>query len=297
MLREFAPAKVNLALHVVDRLPDGRHALESPVAFAAFGDTVTVEPAEVDSLHVDGPFAAALSDEGDNLVTRARDALRAHAGVSTPVAIGLTKRIPVAAGLGGGSADAGATLRALRSLWRVALDDRELAAVGAPLGADVAMCVLSRALIARGVGDRLVPVEGGSGALDLDGRGLVLVNPGVVVPTGAVFEGLAERRNASLPPVNRDPIAWLAACRNDLEAPASVIAPAVGDVLGALRDRTSGGGVLLARMSGSGATCFAVTADEAAAAGLADRLAADHPAWFVASTRFQDRAAEAIASA
>ena len=288
MLTEPAPAKINLALHVIGRLDDGRHALESPVAFAELADTVAVEPADRDAFRIDGPFAPALADDDPaaNLVLRARDALRARAGVSAPVAIALTKRVPVAAGLGGGSADAAATLRALRSLWRLALTDADLAAVGAPLGSDVPMCVVSRALVAKGAGERLAPLEGGAAALGLAGRGLVLLNPGAPVSTAAVFAALERRGNAPLPPVGDDPLEWLRSCRNDLEAPARAIAPAIGEALDVLR-----GGALLARMSGSGATCFAVVESEAAAEAMRARIAARHPDWFVAATRFADRPA------
>ena len=279
MITEPAPAKVNLALHVVGRRGDGYHLLETPVAFTGFGDTVRVESAERDTVTMDGPPI-----DGSNIVAAARDALRARAGVSAPVAIRIAKRVPVAAGLGGGSADAAATLRALRTLWRLALADADLAAIAAPLGADVPMCVLSRAAIARGVGDALMPVEGGAAGMGLTGLGVVLANPRVAVPTPAVFGALDRSDNAPLPPVAGDPIAWLRACRNDLEPPARTIAPAIGDVLATLAD-----GALLARMSGSGATCFALTPDAASAAAMAERLAREHPGWFVTATRFEDR--------
>ena len=279
-----APAKVNLALHVVGRRPDGYHRLESPVAFTAFGDGVRVAAAERDAVALDGPPI-----EGPNIVAAARDALRAHAGVSAPVAIRVAKRIPVAAGLGGGSANAAACLRALRDHWRLALTDADLARLAAPLGADVPMCVLSRAAIARGVGNELTPVAGGADGMGIAALGVVLVNPGVPVPTPAVFAALAGRENPPLPPVSGDPLAWLAACRNDLEAPARAIAPVIGDVLGALRPHA-----VLARMSGSGATCFALTPDAASADALAERIAADHPDWFTVATRFVDGAAPAI---
>ena len=283
MITEPAPAKVNLALHVVGRRNDGHHLLESPVAFTAFGDEVHVEASERDTVAMEGPPV-----EGPNIVAAARDALRAHAGVGTPVAITIAKRIPVAAGLGGGSADAAASLRALRTLWRLALADADLAAIAAPLGADVPMCVLSRTAMARGVGDGLTPIEGGAGGMGLAGLGVVLANPGVAVPTPAVFGGLARADNAPLPPVSGDPLAWLRACRNDLGPPARAIAPVIGDVLAALSP-----GALLARMSGSGATCFALTPDAASAAAMAERVASDHPAWFVAATRFEDRTGDA----
>ena len=286
MLTEHAPAKINLALHVVGRLDDGRHALESPVAFAELGDTIVVEPSDADRFRVEGPFAGALVDEDPaaNLVLRARDALRARAGVSTPVAITLRKHIPVAAGLGGGSADAAATLRALRTHWRLGLTDEDLATVGAELGADVPMCAVSRALVASGAGERLTPIEGGVEGLGLGPCGVVLANPGVPVSTRDVFRALERPANAALPPPGSDPLAWLSACRNDLEPAARALAPAIGKVLEALDD-----GALLARMSGSGATCFAIVADGATARAMAERIARDHPDWFVAATRFHDR--------
>lgn len=276
---EPAPAKVNLSLHVVGRRADGYHAIESAVAFTAFGDTVTVGPAERDEVCVDGPFADRL--DGPNLVAAARDALRARVPASVPARIALTKRIPVAAGLGGGSADAAATLRALARLWRFGpaeAVEAELCAVGATLGADVPMCVLSRPLVARGIGERLTPMEGAG----LDGLGVVIVNPLLPLATPAVFAELSDPDGAALPPLEGDLLAWLAASRNDLEGPAIAALPVIRDVLGLLDDAA------LARMTGSGATCYGLYRSMDAAEAAAARIGATRPDWFVTSTRFKE---------
>lgn len=279
---EPAPAKVNLSLHVLGRRADGYHDLESAVAFTSFGDTVRVEPADRDEICVDGPFAARI--EGPNLIEAARDALRARVPASVPVRIALTKRIPVAAGLGGGSADAAATLRALARLWRFGPAEavvEELCAIGGTLGADVPMCVLSRALVARGIGERLSPLEGAA----LERYGVVLVNSLQPLATPEMFARLAAPDNAALPPPEgTDMLGWLRASRNDLEAPAHDALPAIGEVLDALDD------ALLARMSGSGATCYGLYADTEAARAAATRIAKERPDWLAVATRFEDAA-------
>jgi 4-diphosphocytidyl-2-C-methyl-D-erythritol kinase len=282
---EAAPAKVNLALHVTGRRADGFHTLDTLVAFPPVADTLTVTGDADDArppLTVDGPFAAAVPTGPDNLVLAAAARLAEAAGDGAPrsVRIHLTKALPVAAGIGGGSADAAATLRALDRLWDLRLGADRLAAIGRPLGADVAMCVHGRPLRATGIGDvteRFVT---------LPPAGIVLVNPGVPVPTPAVFRALERRDNPPLPPLPdrfADAAAlagWLAAGRNDLEAAARTVAPAIGDVLAAVGgDRE----VLLTRLSGSGATVFALAADAAAAGRIAARLAAAEPRWWIAA--------------
>lgn len=270
---ERAPAKINLALHVRHRRPDGYHALETLFAFAVDGDTITVDEAEANSLTITGPFAADLlpADAGDgraawsgNLVSAAADAFAAAFGVDARHAITLDKHLPVASGIGGGSADAAATLRALARLHAVAPYDPRLYAVAARLGADVPACLANRTTLGTGKGDVLVDLEG------LAGTPLLCVNPGVAVSTAAVF--------AAWDGIDRGPIpegALLAralAGRNDLEPPATALAPAIAEVR-ALMDAAPG--VTLARMSGSGATCFAlfdtVAARDAAAAQAAAR--------------------------
>lgn len=290
---EPARAKVNLALHVTGRRADGFHSLDTLVAFPPIADTVTVTAAdrgEGFGLTVDGPFAAAVPTGADNLVLRAAARLAEAAGAPSgdrpPAAvlphtgIRLTKALPVAAGLGGGSADAAATLRALDGLWGLDLGSDRLAELGRPLGADVAMCVHARPLRATGIGDVVERF------VALPAAGIVLVNPGVAVSTPAVFAILACRDNPPLPPLPdrftdaADLTAWLRLGRNDLEAAARTVAPAIGDVLAAL---SADPDVLLARLSGSGATVFALTADAASAERVAARIAAPRRPWWVAA--------------
>ncbi|WP_378943976.1 4-(cytidine 5'-diphospho)-2-C-methyl-D-erythritol kinase [Mesorhizobium sp. ANAO-SY3R2] len=278
-LAELAPAKINLALHVTGRRADGYHLLESLVVFAEFGDRIAVSSAARDSFLVEGRFARDVPLTNDNLVLRARDMLRAAypAHPTSPVSIALEKNLPVASGIGGGSSDAAATLRALVRLWRIPVDVVTLARLALPLGADLPMCVAARPLVARGIGEQLEPVE------RLPALPIVLVNPGVPVETPSVFRALASRDNPPLAPLSdttavRD---WLTATRNDLEPPAISIEPLVGDALAALR----GAGASFVRMSGSGATCFGIFDDSATAARAAEAIAGERPRWFSTATR------------
>ncbi|PIP01008.1 4-(cytidine 5'-diphospho)-2-C-methyl-D-erythritol kinase [Pleomorphomonas carboxyditropha] len=278
---EEARAKVNLALHVVGRRPDGYHDLDMLVAFAGIGDTVTLTPGDADRFVIDGPMAGDLRADGDNLVLRALRGFRELDGRTDPLAIGLVKRLPVASGIGGGSADAAATLRGLCRLYGRSLDDPAITALALSLGADVPMCLDGRPARVAGVGERIAPTAGKLAF------GLLLVNPRVGVSTPAVFRALGRRDNPPLPALpafgtGTDLAAFLAAgTRNDLEPPAKAIAPAIADVLAALADLP---GVRLARMSGSGATCFGLFDDEADARMAGARLAADHPGWWVEPT-------------
>ena len=256
MIVEPAPAKLNLALHVRARRDDGYHELETLFAFVRDGDTVTLADAAADAFAITGPFAANLSGEGDNLVTRARDAFRAAFG-GGPCAITLDKHLPVASGIGGGSADAAATLRALARRHGVAIDDPALVAVADRLGSDVPACLAGVTLIGRGRGERLTPVAGLA-------MPVLLVNPGVAVSTAQVFAGWDRIDRGPLPEGDAMTIAQTG--RNDLEPPARALAPAIDTVLALLGAQR---GVRVARMSGSGATCFALfdhAADRAAAA-------------------------------
>ncbi|HYF05981.1 MAG TPA: 4-(cytidine 5'-diphospho)-2-C-methyl-D-erythritol kinase, partial [Acetobacteraceae bacterium] len=264
----FAPAKVNLYLHVTGRRPDGYHLLDSLVVFADVGDEVAAAPAETLSLTVDGAGAEALAAEADNLVLRAARALAEAAGIAPRAALRLTKILPVAAGLGGGSADAAAALRVLRTLWGLSLDDAALSGIARRIGADVPACLAARPCRMEGIGEVLGPAPA------LPRFGLVLANPRVALATPAVFAA----RQGAFSPRAVLPVGWadadamardLAAQANDLEPPARALCPAIGDVLAALRALP---GVLLARMSGSGATCFALMATPAEAAQAATRL-------------------------
>ena len=254
MIHEPAPAKINLALHVRRRRPDGYHELETLFAFASEGDVVTVVPAERWSFAITGPFAADLGTDidarwADNLVTRAADAFRRLVPATPPHAIVLDKRLPIASGIGGGSADAAATLRALARSTGIAPDDPRLYALALPLGADVPACLLGLTAEGRGVGEALAPIDG------LPGTPLLLINPGVAVSTAAVFGGWDGIDRGPLP--SGALLDRARAGRNDLAAPARTLAPVIGEVEAML---AAAPGVLLARMSGSGATCFALFA-------------------------------------
>jgi 4-diphosphocytidyl-2-C-methyl-D-erythritol kinase len=257
-IRIFAPAKINLFLHVGDKRPDGYHALESLVVFVDVGDELVMAPAPELSLEIEGPFAGELSGEGDNLVLKAARALGASAAIT------LTKNLPVASGIGGGSADAAAVLRGLGR----GRDD--LHRIAGLLGSDVPVCVESRAAWMEGRGEILTPMT-------VPEMHLVLVNPRVGVPTAAVFRALQARSG-----LGAARTVALDGTRNDLESPARVIQPVIGKVLDALSRSPD---VQLARMSGSGATCFGLFGDAEAAARAADRLAGAHPGWWVRAAR------------
>lgn len=286
-LSEDAPAKLNLFLHVVGRREDGYHLLESLVAFADIGDRLTAEPAADLGLRVEGPFADRLTEpDEDNLVLRAARLLRDRLGMKRGAALRLEKNLPVASGIGGGSADAAAALRLLNRLWDGGLDGPALAELGLSLGADVPVCVASRAALMRGVGEILDP------AAVPAPFGLLLVNPLEPVSTPQVF--MAYRRDHGFAAADahdwvteRDPQRWLrrlGETGNGLEAPARGLAPAVGAILQAMAGMP---GCLLARMSGSGATCFALFPDAAAAAAAGAEIASAHPDWWVAAGRLR----------
>lgn len=283
-----APAKVNLCLHVTGRRADGYHLLDTLAVFAEAADLVEVAAAAETSLAVSGPFAGPLdSDPADNLVLRAAAAL---AGRGPGFACRLTKNLPVAAGLGGGSADAAAALRAMAGLCGQAPDDEELARLGLALGADVPMCLRSVPLRARGVGEEIEPLDG------FPRLSLVLVNPRVPVSTGEVFRRLGGRFGGpAADPTglrdSRDVAGWIAATRNDLEEPARAVEPAVAAVLDALGDEP---GCLAARMSGSGATCFGVFDDDAAAERAARQLGGAQPGWWVQASPTRERRPELV---
>lgn len=272
-LAETGWAKINLALHVRARRPDGYHEIETLFAFVDHGDGITARVAEADSLKIDGEFAEGLSGDADNLVLRALTLLRERYGADRVprLAVTLTKRLPVAAGIGGGSADAAAMARLVRTHFLPELGDGILARVMAPLGADVAACVASRTCLGTGVGEDLSPVTG----LSLDGTPVLLVNPRQPVMTGPVFAAWDGIDRGALygDPAGR---AKLLAARNDLQRPAIAQCPAIVDVL------TELGGLepWLARMSGSGATCFALFDALAERDTASVKLAQSHPHWW-----------------
>lgn len=282
----LAPAKINLFLHVGPPQADGFHPICSWMTFADLGDRVSCYEADALEVKLSGPFAGALRGESDNLVLRAARALLARTrGPQLPFGIMLEKALPVAAGLGGGSSDAGAVLRLLNTALRVNLGEDELEAVAAGLGADGAACLWARPVIAEGRGEKLSPAPR-TPSLDV-----VLVNPGVPVPTGQVYARLDARKGwgpaerPSLPEALEsaaEVAGLLSLLRNDLEAAAVEIAPEVGDALDFLRAEPE---TLLARMSGSGGTCFALCASDYEAETLAERLEALRPGWWVQRTR------------
>lgn len=285
MVECFAPAKVNLYLHVTGRRADGYHLLDSLVVFAGAGDTVRAAPSDDLSLSIDGPNAGPLAVEADNIVLKAARALAAAAGVPARAAITLTKRLPVASGIGGGSADGAAALRALCRLWRIAPGEADLAAIGLGIGADLPVCLAGRPTQMAGIGEILTPAPA------LPPAWLVLVNPCVGLSTPAVFKARQSAFSPAAPlsgtPVDAAALASAMATRaNDLAEPAIRLLPVVGDVLDAIVRQP---GCLLARMSGSGATCFGLFADQADADGAALGLSAHRPDWWVAAAPLVSR--------
>lgn len=280
-----APAKINLALHVTGRRPDGYHLLESLVVFSEFGDRLSFEAADEHSLVVTGPYAGDVPTGGDNLVIAARKTLREavieFGEISpSPVLIRLEKHLPVASGIGGGSSDAATALRGLDVLWNLALSSDRLAGIGRSLGADVPMCLVGKPLVARGIGEIVEPLAA------FPRLPMVLVNPGVPVATPAVFATLSTRDNPPLPAMPKSPglaalLAWLSLTRNDLEEPAIRLAPPIAEALLALRANDAA----FARMSGSGATCFGLFASASAADAAAESIRCAQPGWFVAATK------------
>ena len=281
LVRRAAPAKLNLYLHVLGRRDDGYHLLDSLVAFADIADLVTAHPAERLSLEITGPFASALQGGGatENLVWRAAVALAARAGIEPKAALTLEKNLPVASGIGGGSSDAAAALKALGELWRLDLGERKFQGLAQSLGADVPVCLFGETAWLGGIGEQVAP------APPLPRCAVVLVNPGVSLATPAVFKArtgpFSEPARFETAPADAETLARLLATRrNDLTPPAVAITPAISNVLRALEAEA---GVLIARMSGSGATCFALFAEPDAAQAAARRLRAARPAWWVAA--------------
>lgn len=279
---EAAPAKVNLALHVTGRRADGYHELESLVVFADVADEIVATPAKKDSLRVTGPFAQAAGSGDSNLVARAVAAFRARwpERFETGLAIELRKNLPVAAGLGGGSADAAAALRLLAALGDAPPPLADLSQVALALGADVPACLLSRPSEIRGVGEIIHPLQ------SFPELHLVLVNPLQPVITADVFRRLQSRDNPSMPPLPQ-PLTrpaqlglWLSETRNDLEPPAISLLPVIGDLIARMADVD---GCILARMSGSGGTVFGLFGSSAQAHQAAHELRAHWPSYWVAA--------------
>jgi len=262
----FAPAKINLSLHVTGQRADGYHLLDSLVVFADLGDRLQLTVGPEMAIDLSGPFAEGVPQDARNLIWKAAQ------GVGWTGAIELNKQLPHGAGIGGGSSDAAAVLNALTAEGLTLPADLPLS-----LGADVPVCMVARAARMQGIGELITPIE-------LPDLPALLVNPGCHVPTGAVFSGLQSRDNAPMPveiprfDSARDCAFWLTEQRNDLEAPARVAAPEIDRVLS---DLTASKGALLARMSGSGATCFALYPTLKAAHMAAYEIGAEHPDWWI----------------
>jgi 4-diphosphocytidyl-2-C-methyl-D-erythritol kinase len=281
-LVQLAPAKINLALHVTRRREDGYHDLESLVVFADVADEIEAVPSAADSLTIVGPFAKGLGNGESNLVLRAVAAFRARwpDAVATGLAMRLTKNLPVAAGIGGGSADAAAALRLMAGLSNQPIAVSDLSDMAAGLGADVPACLVSSPLVARGVGEVLAPLP------DFPGCHVVLVNPMIPLPTADVFRRLRAHDNYPLPelpsPLTRPAQLgiWLAETRNDLQPPAVKLVPVIGDIVEQLAETQ---GCMLARMSGSGATVFGLFGSSGQAHQAAQVMRAAHPDHWVAA--------------
>ncbi len=269
MITELAPAKINLALHVRARRPDGYHEIETLFAFCRDGDAVTVAKAPRDRFTIVGPFADALAGEDDNLVTRTIAAFKATYGIRGSQEVTLDKHLPIASGIGGGSADAAATLRAFATMYGKPLDNHVLQMCAASIGSDVPACLLGRTAYGTGRGDRLNPVDG------VTGMPVLLVNPGVAVSTAAVFRAWDGIDRGPLG--SGDPLQAALVGRNDLQAAALAIAPSIRDVLELLAAQPC---VTLARMSGSGATCFALFENAVARSAAHAQIAAIRPDWW-----------------
>jgi 4-diphosphocytidyl-2-C-methyl-D-erythritol kinase len=277
IVSETARAKINLALHVLGRRADGYHELDSLVAFADVGDKLSFETSPRLELSIDGPFAATLAAEQDNLVLRAARSLMEHwPDRIGPARIRLTKNLPIASGIGGGSADAAATIRGLLRLHDAPADETGLARLALKLGADVPVCLKEKACRMQGIGEQIMPLD------DFPPQPAILVNPGVAVPTAEVF-----RKLGLVPGVSHGaPIAAVknrATWRNDLQQPACDLSPEIEHVLGELGRLE---GVTYRAMSGSGATCFALFESDEAARVAAARLASGHSHWWCVATRF-----------
>ena len=281
-MREKAPAKVNLTLRVLGRRADGLHEIESLVAFANVADALTLTPGDALALSVAGPTAAAAGDVAENLVLKAARALAERVEALKLGRFALSKRLPVAAGLGGGSADAAAALRLLARANRLAPDDARLAQAARATGADVPVCLDPRPRFMRGTGDIL------SDPFELPRLFAVLVNPGIAVATRDVFAMLAaapatQTKPAMWPREKAELLDEIARGRNDLEEPAIELEPAIANVLAVLRKLPD---CRLARMSGSGATCFALFDSYRTASAAVRRLRVGYPTWWVRATTF-----------
>ena len=273
----FAPAKINLALHVTGQRGDGYHLLDTLVTFANVGDHLNFAPAQNLSLSITGPEARHLPNDQDNIILKAANILRNYAADDTLGAkITLQKNLPVAAGVGGGSTDASATLLGLMDFWKIEVGQHSLQEMALELGADVPMCLHGESALVRGIGEEIEPIA-------LPKLAMVLVNPRVALSTPRIFKALVNKNNPPLDPYKegQNTIEYLAHQRNDLTPPALELAPDIAECLSTLQQNNS----QLARMSGSGATCFGLfeTIDHAQQA--ATNISTQHPNWWVVPTQ------------
>ncbi|MDC0033598.1 4-(cytidine 5'-diphospho)-2-C-methyl-D-erythritol kinase [Alphaproteobacteria bacterium] len=282
MLTTLAPAKINLYLHVVGRRSDGFHELDSLIAFADVHDLIKVEPADTLTLTLEGRFARALENDQNNMVLRAATALAEQAGLQHGASIILSKNLPVASGIGGGSADAAATLRALNNFWQVGMDDAALSLLGQSLGADVPVCLFGQTAQVRGIGQRIAP-----GPV-LPDVGILLANPVVGVSTAAVFS----KRQGAFSTVVDLPAAFdsvsslvefLSDCHNDLLASARQLSPQIDAVLAEIAGQPN---CLFTSLSGSGATCFGLFDDVSTARAAASSIKGERAAWWICAGKF-----------
>ena len=282
-IEERARAKINLSLRIMGRRADGYHELQSLVVFADAGDRLVAAPSDELSLSVTGPFAPALRGEPDNLVLRAARELREALGLSAGAHLTLEKNLPVASGIGGGSADAAAALRGLTRLWGAEPGEAKLASIALCLGADVPVCLDAAPALMWGVGELMTRVDA------LPRFYLVLANPGIALSTASVFRALQAQPLQEMPIGPELPpfpsldalVIWLGGHGNDLEAPARRLAPEIASVIAAIAATP---GCRLARMSGSGATCFGLFAGEGEARAAAADIAGAHPGWWVTAS-------------
>ena len=273
LFQDIGYAKINLALHVRARRANGYHDLETLFAFAEDGDVLTAQPSSGFSLTIAGQFAAGLATDQTNLVLRAARLLADAYGVTGGIAFTLNKQLPVAAGIGGGSADAAAALRLAARLWDLPAEAAHTPAVAVQLGADVPSCLLAQTCFGTGTGTDIQPLDAG-----VSGLPILLVNPNLPCPTGPVFQAWDQVDHGPL-----DPMAWRSG-RNDLQAPAQVRLPIIGSILSALSAQP---GVEIARMSGSGATCFAIFDTAEARDQAAQAIHSAHPDWWLLPTRLR----------
>lgn len=273
-----APAKINLYLHVTGKRPDGYHILESIVVFAAdINDIISITPAPTLSLEITGSFADRLEESDDNLILQAARLLAKETGYTSGAHITLDKSIPVAAGIGGGSSDAAATLQLLNTLWNTKLPQKELMQLGLTLGADVPVCLMGKAAFMSGIGDIVTPMDA------LPPLYALLVNSYTGLPTREVFSALKGDEYAPIGGIPIKPsIPWLMQQHNNLERPAVILLPSIDEMLYNLRDLQ---GCMFSRMSGSGSTCFGLFPSIEEAEAAQTTIAAQHPDWWARTTQ------------